>query len=465
MNILAKLILLICIAAFTSTLSIAATITPASVTMETPSRNFTFALVLKKILSAVVNIRADIKITDPVILYQLQKQHAAEGGNGGPLDTVVSTASGVIVDAEKGYVITNAHVVNDAQTIIVTLDDGRHFTAKLIGLDKASDVALVQIKAKGLTAIVIGNSSNLEVGDPVAAIGNPFGLNQSVSSGIISALGRTSLGIENIENFIQTDAPINPGNSGGALINTHGELIGINTAILAPDRGSIGIGFAVPSSIVRTVMDQLVKYGDVKRGVLGIGVQDISPDFAKSYGLTTKNPTAGAVVTSIHVGSPGAIAGLKIGDVIKSVNFIPIKNANDIVSTVGFLRVDSKVNLQVLRDNKSMSVTVTLTDAKKLKEAATLIDPFFYGVAMQNFFLLSPIYGEINGVMVVSVDPGSHAWQADLRPGDVITGVDDGKVSNITEMKQASNNDKPSIVLNVLRNSGAVFLVVNKEDN
>jgi serine protease Do len=465
MNILTKLILFVCIAAFTSSMAIAATPTAATVTIEPPSRNFTFAPVLKKILSAVVNIRADIKITDPVVLYQLQRQHAAEGNNGGPLDTVVSTASGVIVDINKGYIITNAHVVNDAQTIIVTLDDGRHFTAKLIGLDKASDVALVQIKAKGLTAITLGNSNNLEVGDQVAAIGNPFGLNQSVSSGIISALGRTSLGIENIENFIQTDAPINPGNSGGALINSRGELIGINTAILAPDRGSIGIGFAVPSSIVKTVMQQLIQFGDVKRGVLGIGVQDITPDFAKAYGLTTKNPTDGAVVTSIHVGSPGAVAGIRIGDVITSVNNIPINNANDVVSTVGFLRVDSKVNLQILRDNKSMVLTVTLTDAKKLKEAASLIDPFFYGVGMQNFFLLSPIYGEINGVMVVSVDPGSHAWQADLRPGDVITGVDDGKVANITEMKQAANSDKPSIVLNVLRNSGAVFLVVNKEDN
>jgi serine protease Do len=422
------------------------------------------APILKRTLPAVVNIRADIKITDPTILYQLQRQRGAEGNNGPMPDTVVSTASGVIVDADKGYIITNAHVVNDAQTIVVTLDDGRHFTAKLIGLDKASDVALLQIKAKGLTSIPMGNSSILEVGDEVAAIGNPFGLNQSVTSGIISALGRTSLGIENIENFIQTDAPINPGNSGGALINTHGELIGINTAILAPDRGSIGIGFAVPSSIVKVVMQQLIQFGDVKRGVLGIGVQDITPDFAKAYNITTKNSTDGAVVTSIHLGSPGLNAGLTIGDVITSVNGLPIKNANDVLTTVGFLRVDSKITIGVNRDNKPIIISATLTDAKKLKATASAVDPFFYGVGMQNFFLLSPIYGEINGVMVASVDPDSHAWQADLRPGDVITGVNQDKVSNINELKQAANTDKPTIVLNVLRNSGAVFLVVNRED-
>ena len=281
-----------------------------------------------------------------------------------------------------------------------------------------------------------------------------------------------------MKTLFQTDAPINPGNSGGALINTHGELIGINTAILAPDRGSIGIGFAVPSSIVKVVMQQLIQYGDVKRGVLGIGVQDITPDFAKAYNITgtpsaagtavtagkNSNATEGAVITSIHLGSPGLNAGLAIGDVITAVNGLPIKNANDVLSTVGFLRVDSKITVAINRDNKPMTISATLTDAKKLKATASAVDPFFYGVGMQNFFLLSPIYGEINGVMVASVDPDSHAWQADLRPGDVITAVNQDKVSNISELKQAANTDKPTIVLNVLRNSGAVFLVVNRED-
>jgi serine protease Do len=428
------------------------------------TRNSSLAPMLQRVLAAIVNIRADIKITDLSVLYQLQKQHVDL--NNGPLpDSVLSVASGVIVNAEKGYIITNAHVVNDAQTIVVTLNDGSHYTAKLIGLDKASDVALIQIKAKNLTSMPLGDSSNLKVGDAVAAIGNPFGLNQTVTSGIISALGRSSLGIENIENFIQTDAPINPGNSGGALINMRGELIGINTAILGADRGSIGIGFAVPVAIVRTVMMQLIQFGDVKRGVLGIGVQDITPELAKAYNILGSSPTQGAVVTLTQKGSPAQTAGLIVGDVIKSVNNIPIKNANDIVSTVGFLRVESKITISIARENKNMTLNAVLSDSKKLREVASASDPFFYGVGMQNFFLLSPIHGEINGIMVVSVDPDSHAWQADLRPGDVIIAVDQERVSNITEMKSITNNTNPSIVLNVLRGAGAIFLVINREDS
>ena len=214
---------------------------------------------LKKVLPAVVNIRADIKITDLVTLYRIHKEHGGNLNTTELPDTYLSIASGVIVDADKGYILTNAHVINDAQTVIVSLGDGRHYTAKVIGLDKPSDVGLMQIKAKNLTAIPIGNSNQLKVGDVVVAIGNPFGLNQTVTSGIVSALGSTSLGIENFENFIQTDAPINPGNSGGALLDTQGNLIGINTAILAPDRGSIGIGFAIPSNIAQSIMDQLIQ--------------------------------------------------------------------------------------------------------------------------------------------------------------------------------------------------------------
>ena len=456
MKTLAKLFLFLCLSALFNTSLF------AEAPFDRDGRSVSLAPMLDKVLPAIVNIRADIKITDLSVLYQLQRQR---GNVDGPIpDTVLSAASGVVVDAAKGYIITNAHVVNDAQTIVVTLSDGSHYTAKLIGLDKASDVALIQIKAKGLTAIPIGDSSNLKVGDTVAAIGNPFGLNQTVTSGIISALGRTSLGIENIENFIQTDAPINPGNSGGALINTRGELIGINTAILGADRGSIGIGFAVPTSIVKVVMQQLIQFGDVKRGVLGIGVQDITPQLAKAYNITGPNATDGAVVTSTQKGSPAEIAGMLTGDVIKSVNNTPIKDANDIVTTIGFLRVDSKINLSVNRENKPRNIALTLTDSKQLKKMAAASDPFFYGVGMQNFFLLSPVHGEINGIMVVSVDPDSHAWQADLRPGDVIIAVDHERVNNITEMKSFANNTDPTIVLNVLRGAGSIFLVVNKED-
>ena len=418
---------------------------------------------LQKVLPSVVNIRADIKITDLSILFELQKQYGIDLNKVIP-DNYLSIGSGVIVDAAKGYIITNAHVVNDAQTIVVTLGDGRHYTGKLIGLDKASDVALLQIKAQNLTAITFADSSNLKVGDQVAAIGNPFGLNQSVSSGIISALGRNSLGIENIENFIQTDAPINPGNSGGALINQRGELIGINTAILAPDRGNVGIGFAVPTNIVFAVLEQLIKYGDVKRGALGIGVQDISPTLADALHLTGPDAVKGAVVTLTQYGSPAQKSGIIVGDIIRSVNNIPIKDANDLVAMVGFLRVDTKLNMMIDRNKNHINISTILMDPKKLKEIEANIDPFFFGVGMQNFYLLSPTLGEVKGIMVVSVAQDSHAWQADLRAGDVIVSVDGQKTETITDMQRVASRDKSSIVLNVLRGNSAVFLIIAKEN-
>jgi serine protease Do len=454
MKMLAKLISFVCAAWLLSGAAFAVTLPP----------NSGLAPMLAKAMPAVVNIRADIKITDLSTLFMLQKQHGVDLNSGNIPDTFLSVASGVIVNADKGYILTNAHVVADAQTITITLDDGRHYTGKLIGIDKASDVALLQIKAKNLTSIPISNSTALKVGDVVAAIGNPYGLNQSVTSGIISALGRTSLGIENIENFIQTDAPINPGNSGGALIDTKGELIGINTAILAPDRGSIGIGFAVPSAIAKSVMEQLIQFGDVKRGILGIGAQDITPDLADAFNLTGEGATSGAVVTLVKPASPAQKSGILVGDIIKSVNNFPIKNANDVVSTVGFLRVNSKINLNVLRGNKKVTIKSELIDPKQLKDADSSTDPYFFGVGLKNFSLLSPIHGEIKGVMVISVDPDTHAWQADLRPGDIIISVNQQKVANILDMKKIAASAKSTILLNVIRGPGAVFLVVSNEE-
>jgi serine protease Do len=434
----------------------------------TPQDN-SLAPMLQKILPAVVNIRADIKITDISTLYRLEKekqeQAQAQGNNAAanePIpDTFLSIASGVIVDADRGYILTNSHVVNDAQSVTVTLSDGRHFTAKVVGLDKPSDVALLQIKAKGLTAIPMANSNLLKVGDYVAAIGNPFGLNQTVTSGIVSALGRTALGIESFENFIQTDAPINPGNSGGALVDTDGELVGINTAILAPDRGSIGIGFAIPSNIAKSIMGQLILYGNVQRGTLGIGAQDLTPDLANAFHLD--NNLKGAAVTLVRPGSPAEKAGLQVGDVITGVDSIDIKNANDVVTTVGFLRVNSKISIEVLRDNKHITLNATLSDPKQLKEASETVNPFLYGVGLKNFSLYSPVHGDIRGVLVVSVEPGSHAWQADLRPGDVITSANQQKVSTIADLQAIAGKSSDSMLVNVLREAGAVFLVINKE--
>lgn len=421
------------------------------------------APMLQTVLPAIVNIKADVKITDFNTLRELQKQRGSKPNDSNEENlpaTLVSVGSGVIVDADKGYIITNAHVINDAQNVKITLLDGRHYTAKIIGMDKPSDVALLQIKAKNLSAAQIGDSNKLKVGDFVAAIGNPFGLHQSVTSGIVSALGRTTLGIETYENFIQTDAPINPGNSGGALINMQGQLIGINTAILAPDRGSIGIGFAIPSNMAKSVMLQLIEYGNVKRGMLGIGAQDITPELASAFNVS---PAEGAAVTQVLPGSPAQQAGLEVGDIINSINGVSVKNASDVINTIAFLRVDSKINIGLLRNNKRLNVNVLLADPKKRKEAIEKSDPFLYGVGLKDFSVLSPVYGNVKGILIVSVEEDSNAWHSDLRPGDVITSVNQLKVNNIDELKAQTAKADKMLLLNVLRGPTAVFMVVNKE--
>ena len=436
----------------------------SSVTFSGTPVDTSLAPMLQGVLPAIVNIKAQIKVTDLNTLREIIKQRRGlpddDNGNLQIPNTFVSVASGVIINAKEGYILTNAHVVADAQTVTVTLSDGHHYTAKVIGMDKPSDVALLQIKAKNLTTINLGDSNKLKVGDYVATIGNPFGLNQTVTSGIVSALGRTTLGIENYENFIQTDAPINPGNSGGALINMQGQLVGINTAILAPDRGSIGIGFAIPINMAKSVMEQIIEYGNVKRGVLGIGAQDITPDLASAFNISTK----GAVVTLVLPNSPAQLGGLEVGDIITAVNGFEIKNASDVVNTIGFLRVDSKASMTVLRNNKPITVAVTLSDPKKRREIIMQSDPFLYGVGLKNFSLLSPIHGEVTGILVVSVDQESNAWHSDLRPGDVITSVNQQKVKSIDDLKIAVGKSDKTLLVNILRGTGAIFVVINKEE-
>jgi serine protease Do len=420
------------------------------------------APMLEKALPAVVNIRAQIKITDLSTLNRLQQQQTQDNpsGNEQVPDKFVSIASGVIVDANQGYILTNAHVIADALSVTVTLNDGRHYNAKVIGMDKASDIAVLQIRAKNLIALPFSDSSNLKVGDIVAAIGNPFGLSESVSSGIISALGRTTLGIESYENFIQTDAPINPGNSGGALVTTQGQLAGINTAILTPARGNIGIGFAIPANMAKSVMLQLIQYGNVRRGALGVGAEDISPDIATALKVTSYK---GAVVTQIMPSSPALKAGIQVGDIITSINGSDVKNANDVVNAIAFLRVDSKANINLLRNNKPISISVSITDPKKRQLSEQEHDPLLYGVGLKDFTLLSPVHGDVKGVLIVSIDEDSNAWHADLRPGDVITSANQQTVTTIAELKKVASTSKDTLLLHVLRGSGAMFLVISKE--
>ena len=266
---------------------------------------------------------------------------------------VLSAGSGVIVDARRGYVLTNNHVVANAAEVQVTLKDGRTYPARLVGSDPETDIALLQLDASDLIAVPLGDSGRLQVGDLVIAIGNPFGLGQTVTSGIVSALGRSGLGIEGYEDFIQTDASVNPGNSGGALVNSRGELVGINTAILGPTGGNIGIGFAVPVNMARAVMTQLIEHGEVRRGRLGITIQDLTPALADAMDLDLRG---GAVISEIEAGSAAARAGLALGDVIVEVNGQPVLDADDLRNLIGLMPVGSDLAIVLYRDGRERSV-------------------------------------------------------------------------------------------------------------
>jgi Do/DeqQ family serine protease len=264
-----------------------------------------------------------------------------------------ATGSGVIVDAREGYVLTNNHVVENAEAIEVTTKDNRRFRAKLVGRDGDTDVAVLKIEGTNLTALEFGDSDRLEVGDYVLAIGNPFGLGQTVTSGIVSALGRSGLGIEGYEDFIQTDASINPGNSGGALVDLRGRLVGLNTAILAPGGGNIGIGFAVPINMARRVMEQLVKYGEVKRGRIGIGIQELTPEIAQAMGIKRSE---GAVIAKVEPKSSAERSGLRAGDVVLTVDGLPVKSATQLRNRIGLTRVGEQVELLVERKGEQKTV-------------------------------------------------------------------------------------------------------------
>ncbi len=312
---------------------------------------------LEKVTPAVVNIHAEGRqvIYDPATTDPLLRQFL---GNRLREKRTRGSGSGIIVDARQGYILTNSHVIAGADKIKVTLNDNREFLAELIGSDPKADIAVIKIPSNNLTELKISNSDKLRVGDFVVAIGNPYGLGQSVSSGIISALGRNNLGIEDYENFIQTDAPINPGNSGGALINLRGELIGINTAILGgKSGGNVGIGFAIPSNMATNLMDQLINYGHVQRGHLGLTVQNLNQRLANALNA---NIHQGAVISSVIRGSAAEKAGLQAGDIITHVNGSVILNGGDVRTRIGNLRVASRVHLKVIRDGKPKGITAVV---------------------------------------------------------------------------------------------------------
>ncbi len=364
--------------------------------------------------------------------------------------------SGAIINAEKGYVITNNHVIKDADKITIKLEDGREFKAKLVGADPLSDVALVQMEnPKDLTELKFADSDKLRVGDFSVAIGNPFGLGQTVTSGIISALGRSTGSIdEGYESYIQTDAAVNQGNSGGPLINLNGELIGINTAIISPSGGNAGIAFAIPANMANSLVQQIIEFGEVKRGMLGIKGGELNADLAKAFNISAQQ---GAFISEVLADSAAAKAGLKAGDVITEINGQKIRSFSELRAKVATSGVGKEIELTYLRDGKAEKAKVTLQaeQGKSVTAATRDIIPGLKGAELTNFDK-----DRVKGVAIAKVEKGSLAEQRGLIEGDVIVGVNRIAVENLTQLRQVLDS-KPSVVaLNILRNGANFYLIL-----
>ena len=360
----------------------------------------------------------------------------------------MAAGSGVIVDARHGIVITNHHVIKDAAHIIVTLKDRRQLPAKLVGTDPATDIAVLKIEAPNLAALKLGDSDQLSVGDFVVAIGNPFGLGQTVTSGIVSALGRSGLNIEGYEDFIQTDASINPGNSGGALINLRGELVGINTAIIGPSGGNVGIGFAVPVNMARAVMSQIVRFGEVRRGRLGIDIEDLTPDSAAKL----KTPTAeGAIISNVHAESPAEKAGLRRGDVVLAFNARAVRSGPDLRNRLGLTPVGEEIELTVFRGGQQLALKTRIAPPQGLTAVDGQLVPQLAGLKIANIDRSNPQLARIEGVLVVGVETSSVAAGYGLRAGDVIAAINRQRVRNINEFLTAMRNVERAFQMTVVR--------------
>ncbi len=370
----------------------------------------------------------------------------------------MSAGSGVIVDAKEGLVMTNHHVIDNAVNIMVTLKDKRQIKAELIGSDAATDIALLQIDAEDLTAVPFGNSDKIQVGDVVIAIGNPFGIGQTVTTGIVSALGRSGLGIEGYEDFVQTDASINPGNSGGALVNSKGELVGINTAIIGPSGGNVGIGFAVPSNMAMAVLDQLKVHGKVSRGRLGVTVQDLTPEIAEAMDLSVRS---GALITGVESTSPAEKAGLKPGDVIAAIDGKPLRGFSDLRNRIGLTRKGSEVEISYLREGAQKTVTARIGDLdfSVRQGSGTLKD--FSGARFEDY---KEIGAKPARVMVADVVKGSAAWHHGLRKDNVITVVNNKPVASVDELISILQRPYKGVAMNVKRDGRDLFIVVERKE-
>lgn len=423
--------------------------------------NPSLAPLMKQVTPAVVNIavRSRIAAPDNPLLRDPFFRRFFNLPERLPPRERASAGSGVIVDAQRGYVLTNNHVVENAAEITVTLKDRRELQAQLIGRDAGTDIALLKVDAPNLSALPFGNSDKLEVGDFVIAIGNPFGIGQTVTSGIVSALGRAGLNVEGYEDFIQTDASINPGNSGGALVNLKGELIGINTAIIGPSGGNVGIGFAVPSNMARSVMDQLIGYGKVQRGQLGIVIQSLTPDLARALGV---NNTRGAVVTQVGAGTAAERAGIRAGDIIIAVDGRQIRNSGDLRNRIGLVRAGTEVELTLLREGRRITLRARVGHAHAQAQAQNAaVAPGSDSVTVEGLAGASlrddP---NISGIVVTAVENASPAASYGLRAGDIIVLVNRKPVNSIAELRSALAPNRRVTTMNIRRGNAELFIVL-----
>ena len=417
------------------------------------------APLVDRIAPAVVNVSVKSKAEAPD-LSQIPRQlrpffQAPDGGDEQrPRErSRSSVGSGVIIDAAKGYVLTNHHVIDKATEVIITLKDRRELIAKVVGSDEGTDVALLQVTSKDLTAAKLGDSSNRRVGDYVVAIGNPFGLGGTVTSGIVSAVGRAGMGIEGFEDFIQTDAAINPGNSGGPLVNLRGEVIGINTAILG-SQGNVGIGFAIPTNMVSSVVEQLAATGKVNRGVIGVQISDLTPEIAKNLGV---DATEGALVGAVGKGSPAEAAGIKAGDVITAVDNKSVRGSQDLKNRLGLMTVGTSVDLTVLRESKKSNVKVAIGKTPKTEAAFSKEEIDRPALEGANF---DDSESGTNGVRVSDVQRNSTAWTLGLRPRDLIVAVNRTPVKDLTEFSAALKASPRATVLAVKRGDEDLRMVM-----
>ncbi|HBM7581933.1 TPA: serine endoprotease DegQ [Enterobacter hormaechei subsp. xiangfangensis] len=412
------------------------------------------APMLEKVLPAVVSVQVEGTARQSQRIPEELKKYFGEDAPDQQAQPFEGLGSGVIIDAAKGYILTNNHVISQADKIIVQLNDGREFDAKLIGGDDQSDIALLQVQnPSNLTQIAIADSDKLRVGDFAVAVGNPFGLGQTATSGIVSALGRSGLNLEGLENFIQTDASINRGNSGGALLNLNGELIGINTAILAPGGGSIGIGFAIPSNMAKTLSQQLIQFGEVKRGLLGIKGMEMSADIAKAFKL---NVQRGAFVSEVLPNSGSAKAGVKSGDVIVSLNDKPLSSFAELRSRIATTEPGAKVKLGLIREGKPLTVEVTLDKSTSSSASAEQISPALQGATLSD----GQLKNGTKGISVTTVEKSSPAAQAGLHQDDVIVGVNPTRVQSIAEMRKVLESKPAVIALQIIRGNDTLYILL-----